>query len=194
MRRRDFLKTAVVAGAAVFGTGHTPYGQWSAYRQQYLLILTNRADESYSLGKRVVEVLATYLPESKARVARAPHLRRVASLIGTKQLDVALLRRVDAEALLRGEGPFAKVGPVPLRSIVVLGDYLLLCRDDFPDDHAYVIAETLSRYRDLLPVPVAVEGAGAEGTSGSVTVHPGALAFRKGSPPPAGAFAEPHSH
>ena len=143
MKRRRFLG-AGLAAAGLLLVGHTPYGQWSVYRQRHLLILTNRSDGSYPLGKQIAAVLAAYLPESGSRVARAPNLLRVASLLGTKQMDVALLRADDAGALLRGVGLFADVGSVALRTIVTLEDYLLVCREDFPDIHAYQLARTLT--------------------------------------------------
>ena len=178
MQRRRVLGGGLAA-AALLLIGHTPYGQWSVYRQRHLLILTNRIDGSYPLGKQMAEVLATYLPESASRVARAPSLLRVGSLLGTKQMDVALVRADDAVALLRGVGPFADVGSVALRAIVALDDYLLVCRDDFPDAHAYQVARTLALHRDRFAVtlkPIAEQAA--------VAPHPGALAYFRGDPPP----------
>jgi hypothetical protein len=91
---------AGAGAAAMFLCGHAPYGQWGVYRRRHLLILTARADPpSFELGKRVAEVLADRLPSSKAQVSRAPHKERIASLISSQQLDVALMRRDDAAAL-----------------------------------------------------------------------------------------------
>lgn len=185
MKRRAFLKSALILGAVTFGSGHTPYRQWKIYRKRYLLILTSKTDvPSYPLGKRVAEVLATYLPTSKARVTRAPYTRRIASLISSKQMDVALLSRDDAAALLEGQPPFADYGPLPLRTIIGLGEYLLVCRNDFPARHAYLVAETLSKNRKELPVTVAPAENGLLDPDANVPIHPGALAYFEGSPPP----------
>ncbi|MFQ5551483.1 MAG: hypothetical protein ACE5FJ_09645, partial [Gemmatimonadales bacterium] len=152
----------------------------------HLLILASKADPaSYTLGKRVAAVLAAYLPSSKARIVRAPYLRRVASLISTKQLDVAILSREHATALAKGREPFAEFEPVPLRIIVGLAQYLLVCHQDFRALHAYLVAETLSRHQGELPVPVSPEGSDSAGDDATLSMHPGAHAFFDGRPPPA---------
>ena len=61
-----------------------------------------RGSSSFELGKRLAEVLADRLPSSKAQVSRAPHNERIASLISSHQMDVALMRRDDAAALRKG--------------------------------------------------------------------------------------------
>lgn len=183
MRRRRFLELALIGAAAALAPvatwAHTPYRQWVVYRKRHLLILTSRADpRGVTLGRRVAEVLAEYLPASEARLSRGPHAQRIASLISTKQMDVAILPRADAAALMAGQPPFEDYGPVPLRTIVTLGDHLLICRDDFPDRHAYVVAWTLVANASLLPVPAVV------GDGGPVPAHPGALAYAAGRPAP----------
>ena len=183
MRRRTFIELAVAGAAWVLApystSAHTPYRQWVIYRKKHLLILTSKTDgPSYPLGKRVAELLVERLPASKARVTRAPHTKRIASLISTRQMDVAILSRRDATRLMEGRSPFADYGPVKLRTIVALGDYLLVCRDDFPARHAYLVAETLVGGKDELPVAVAIE----EG--GEVPVHAGARAYSEGRPAP----------
>ena len=185
MNRRAFLKSALIAASVAFASGHAPYRQWKIYRKRYLLILTSRTEAaSYPLGKRVAEVLATHLPSSKARVTRAPHTQRVASLISTKQMEVAILSRDDAAALLVGRAPFAEFDPVSLRTIIGLGDYLLICRDDFPALHAYLVAATLSRNRDELPATVSPGEVGPVDPDATVPTHPGARAYFEGRPPP----------
>lgn len=165
--------------AGILLSAHTPYRQWTIYRKRYLLILTSKTDApTFRLGERVAAVLAANLPTSKARVVRAPHTARIASLISTKQMDVAILSRVDAEKLLAGQSPFADYGPVALRSIISLGEYLLICRADFPDRHAYLVASTLFARKSELPVAVSI------GDTGKVPIHPGALAYAKGHPEP----------
>lgn len=160
-------------------SAHTPYRQWTVYRKRYLLILTSKTDApTFPLGKRVAKVLAARLPSSKARVARAPHTARIASLISSKQMDVAILSRADAENLMAGRSPFADYGPVALRIIAVLGDYLLICRDDFPVRHAYLVTSTLVANKGELPVAVSI------GDVGKLPVHPGARAYAEGRPAP----------
>jgi hypothetical protein len=185
MNRRALLRGLAAGAASVALSGHTPYGQWTVYRQRHLLILTSGSDPaSFALGKRVAEMLAAELPASQARVTRAPHWARVPSLITTDQMDVALMRRTDAAALRAGRVPFEDYGPFALRTIVGLGDYLLVCRDDFPERHAYLVAGTLSDNRAQLPAVLSPAQGGAIEAHAAVPLHPGALAFFLGQPAP----------
>lgn len=179
-QRRLFLNGALGGTAFVLLMAHTPYRQWVVYRKRHLIILTGKTDGSaYKLGKRVAEVLATALPASKARVTRAPYMERIGSLLSTKQLDVALLSRPAAVALLQGQPPFVGYGPMPLRRIMALGPYVLVCRDDFPAQHAYLVAQALNDHRAELAAPT-----GANDHTAAVPAHPGALAYLNGQPMP----------
>ncbi len=103
LQRRRFLVGVLGGFAGVLCMGHTPYRQWVVYRKRHLIILTGKTDGSaYALGKRLAEVLAAALPASQARVARAPYMERIGSLLSTKQLDVAFLSHSAAVALLHG--------------------------------------------------------------------------------------------
>ncbi len=181
--RRHVLRLGVASLACTLLTGHTPYRQWVVYRQRHLLIGTSRSDPpTYPLGRRIAAVLAETLPESRARASRAPDPRRLASLLGTGQFQLALLSRADAAALQRGDGLFASVGQVAIHSLFSFGDYLLVCRPDFPAHHAYVLAEMLTEQRTRIP------GAAPLGRSeGPIPVHGGARAYSAGeslpSPP-----------
>ena len=182
MNRRAFLRSAIILGALVFGSGHTPYRQWKIYRKRYLLILTSKTDgPSYPLGKRVAETLAMHLPASKARVTRAPHTKRIGSLISSKQMDVALLSRGDAVAFMEGRGEFSGAGPVELRTLFEIGAYLLVCRSDFPDAHAYLVVRTLDRHRSDLPDAKARV---PDRQTVPVPLHEGVIAYLDGRPLP----------
>lgn len=183
--RGVFVMLALVSMTWVISTGHTPYRQWVVFRERHLFVLTSRTDGSaYELGKRVAEVLATHLPDSRARVTRAPNMERISSLISTKQFDVALLSRNYAAAMLHGLPPFDEYGPVPLRTIVELGNYLLVCRNDFPVRHAYLVAMTLSTHRAKLPSAAARKTQNAEDSTAEVPMHPGVSAYLAGRPLP----------
>lgn len=174
---------ALVIMTWIFSTGHTPYRQWVVFRERHLFVVTSRTDgSSYELGKRVAEVLATHLPTSRARVTRAPNMERIGSLISTKQFGVALLSRNYAAAMLQGLPPFDEYGPVPLRTIIELGDYLLVCRNDFPARHAYLVVETLSIHHEKLAPAVARKTQNAEEPTAEVPIHPGVSAYLEGRP------------
>jgi hypothetical protein len=179
LSRRNTLRLVLIGAVSLLASGHAPYGQWGIYRKRYLLILTTRADPtSHELGTHIAALLAEHLPESRARVSRAPHKERIASLISSKQMDVAVMHRNDAANLRAGASPFSDYGPVPLHAIVAMGDYQVVCRDDFPARHAWLIAEALSK--DQLSIPVS--GAASDAR---VPLHPGAEAFFRGRPLPA---------
>jgi hypothetical protein len=179
LNRRSTLRLVLIGAVSLLASGHAPYGQWGVYRKRFLLILTTRDDPTlHELGTRVAALLAERLPESRARVSRAPNKERVASLISSKQMDVAVMHRNDAADLRVGAPPFSDYGPVLLHTIVAVGDYHLVCRDDFPARHAWLIAEALSKDQHSIRLS-------GEASDGRVPVHPGAQAYFSGAPLPA---------
>jgi hypothetical protein len=193
MRRRTALKLGLAGAAWLLGSAHTPYGQWQVYRRRHLMIGTSKADlPTYPLGQRIAEVLATYLPESSARVTRGPDAWRLASLITSGQLEVILLSTQDASALRDGRSPFEAFGATRLLSLFAFGDHggdqggghWLVCRPHFPDRHAYLVVETLTTHGDPT-----LGGRTPDPATGPVPVHPGALAYLRGDPLPAPAPA-----
>jgi TRAP-type uncharacterized transport system substrate-binding protein len=180
MRRRELMQTGLVATAWLAASGHTPYRQWQVYRQKHLLIGTSRTDApTYPLGQKVAEVLATHLPESSARVTRGPDPWRLASLLTTGQLEVALLSLADAAALRDGRSPFDAFGPTDLNGLFAFGDYLLVCRPDFPAHHAYQVVQTLSENAAAIPGATSIDA-----TASPVAIHAGARAYALGEPMP----------
>ncbi len=187
--RREFLRAGLRAGLlgalGVALGAHTPYRQWKVYRRRHLLIVASKTDpEAYETGTALAAALAEHLPESKARPSRAPSLERVASLIATKQMNVAVLTRAQAAALMNGRAAFHKGAPVALRALYATAAHLLVCRADFPAAHAYLVVQTLDRQRAALPL------AGArvpDPAQSPVPVHEGALAYLDGRPLPGAA-------
>lgn len=177
MRRRRVLRLGAGLAAALLLGGHTPYGQWVVYRKKHLLIGCHRGDpETYELAKRVVAALAEHLPAAKSRVARAPDAGRLASLLGTAQLEVATLGAADAAAMLEGSRPFRAYGAVALRLLTPVSGRLLVSRAEFPERHAWLVTGALVG-SDLVPAPV-------RPAEPAVPWHPGSLAFLDGRPEP----------
>jgi hypothetical protein len=184
MKRRALLTLGSAVTAGVL-TGHRaaladlePDPLWSIYRRYRLRIVGQRDDEIASaLARAVVDVLARFLPSSRAQLARAADTRRVGVLIGTNQQDVAILAAENAEALFLAKPPFDDIRDVPLRLIVSFGSYVLVCRPDFMDHHAYLLAQTLAEHKGVLP---AFAGAPA----GVVPAHRGSHAFFAGKEMP----------
>jgi hypothetical protein len=179
-RRRQLLKTGLIA-AAWFATGaHTPYRQWQVYRQRHLLIGTSRADApTYPLGQRIAELLNAALPASSARVTRGPDPWRLASLLTTGQLEVALLSSADVAALRAGRPPFEAFGPTELNALFAFGGHVLICRPDFPPHHAYQVVQALAENAYAIPGARAVDG-----SASPVAIHAGARAYALGEPMP----------
>jgi hypothetical protein len=184
MNRRAFMR--VGAGAiTLLVAGHQPPladleldGLGRVYRRYALFVVGQRDDEAaISIARAVVAVLARFLTNSRAAFARAADARRVGVLIATAQRDVAIMAADSAEALFLAGPPFRDIAEVPLRLIASFGSHVLVCRADFVDRHAYLLAQTLAGHADALP-------AAASAPEGRVPAHPGAAAFFAGKPLP----------
>ncbi len=177
MIRRRFLQGCGLAAAALILGGHTPYNQWVVYRKKHLLIGCHKGDlHGYALAKATVAALDRHLPAAKARVARAPYVGRLASLLATDQLETAVLTEAEAVAMRDGVEGFAPYGRVDLRTLMPIGDRLLVVRADFPKRHAWLLTEALS-HTDLSRL--------RDNTSPSRPAwHAGSLAFFDGKPIP----------
>jgi hypothetical protein len=161
-----------------------PDGLAKTYRRYRLVIVGQRDDERASaFAGAVVDVLARFLPTSRAQLARAADIRRVGVLIGTNQQDVAIMATESAEALFLAKPPFDDLRNVPLRLIVSFGSYTLVCRSDLIARHAFLLAQTLATHNDALPAP-------ARAPQGVVPAHPGSHAFFAGETMPNPASAE----
>lgn len=174
-RRTVLAGLAVAAGPWGVAMAHTPYGQWVVYRQKHLLVGAHRGDaETYALAKKVVAALGAELPEAKARVARGPRPQRIASLMQTGQLMLAVLSRQEAQAMIEARPPFEDYRPTPLNALAGLSeDYLLVASPDLPADHAWLVTQALD-HAELL----------ATHHQGEIALHPGAAAFWAGEPLP----------
>ncbi|MEM9768710.1 MAG: hypothetical protein AAF892_12630 [Cyanobacteria bacterium P01_D01_bin.71] len=144
MNRRNFLSGVPAAIALWPLVGHTPFPQWKVYRQVHLFIVVSREDSTaYELGQAITTTLATELPESQAMLTRARDCLRLASLISTHQLDLALLHRSELTTWQQGEPPFNQVEAVPLQTLFEIGEYVLISRADFRAEHAALVSQTL---------------------------------------------------
>ncbi|SVD61406.1 uncharacterized protein METZ01_LOCUS414260, partial [marine metagenome] len=59
-------------------------------------------EPTYQYSKKLVEAINEIIPEAKARPARAKNFERVHSLFKTKQMQLVLLSKSNAKALLEG--------------------------------------------------------------------------------------------
>ncbi len=155
MKRRDCLRglgaiaLSPIALSPIIAPplAHTPFPQWKVYRRLHLFIVVNREDAAaYDLGQAIAHTLAEDLPESRARVTRARDALRLASLISTHQLDVALISRSELAAWQHNQSPYDQLQPTPLKELFTTEDYVLICRDDFLAGHAAVVTKTLQSH------------------------------------------------
>ena len=153
MDRRTFVRLLALPLAACGVLGHSPYRQWQAYRKSRLIIATSAADAgSHQLGEAIAALLARELPDSRALAARASDAREIVKLLASDQLEVAVLTAGEAGDVEAGRGPVAVDSALPLRTLAVLGSYVLVARADFPDAKAEPIARTLAeRWRPPRP-------------------------------------------
>ena len=180
MERRSLLMLAggvaasMLAGRRPALADLEPDGMYLVYRRYALQVVGQRGDE---VAEAVIEALARFLPETRARLARAVDARRIGVLIGTNQQDVAVMDLRDAEALFLAKPPFADIRALPLRAIVALGNQALVCRSDFPPRLGFLLARTLVESGEALPTS-------AREPEGIIPVHPGSRAFfaREGMP------------
>lgn len=180
MNRRSFLWAPALLAIGQAAWAHTPFGQWVVYRKKHLLVGAHRADPvTYELAKKVAGELAEHLPKSKSRVARAPTAGRLASLLGTDQLDVAVLSEADAIGMLGGSGRFEPYGKIELKLLAQLDSRILVAHKRFPRRHAWLVTATLSETK--------IVQKGNEGPVAKIDWHPGSRLYNDGKPvPPSG--------
>ena len=181
LSRRNTARLIAATMAMVAVGAHTPYGQWTVYRQRNLFIVASRTDpHAVVLADALAVGLARELPESHARMTRASDPVRIASLLATGQLDVAIVSRSEAAGMSSGSGAYRAVGPVPIRTLAELGAHFFVTVETFKKRHAYLLAAAVEHLRSSLPVA-------AEATSSQPLMlpeHPGAAAYRGGAPLP----------
>ena len=142
MFNKLFLKLVTIFFIYILLSGHSPWGQYHAYRQQHLLIMSTREDApTYPFSKKLVEIINQELPEASARPARARTFKRVQSLLSTGQIPLLLLSRTNARSLIQGIGPFKKFGKTKSFVIYNFGDLVLLSEPNFPNRHAWQLTK-----------------------------------------------------
>ena len=173
MLTRRAMFAGLAAGClAPAANAHSLYNQWVVYRKKHLLIGSHREDPvTYDLAQEVASVLEHLVPEAKARAARAPHAERLASLLGTGQMEIAVLAAGDVSGMQDGAGRFAPYGRIPLNLVADLSDRLLVAPETFPAHHAWLVSAAMGEM-----------GYGIDGVQGPLALHPGAEAQRRGVP------------
>lgn len=178
MSLRGPLPRALLGLVALFLMGHSPYRQWAVYRDTHLVVVAE-ADlpGAFPVSEEVARCLAVRLPRSRAVAARARSAREVMRLLSTRQLPVGLVAAGDAADASLGRGAFAGEDPLPLRALAVVGPYLLVTLEDFPEALARDIAAALAEHPLVDISPSAAPS--------PIPLHPGALsAVQEGAAEP----------
>ncbi len=164
---------ALLACAAAPARPHTPYRQWKVLRQRFLLVHSTRTNpESDRIAEALVATLQRVLPEAQAKVARAVHEQRLASLLTTGQAMLAVMRAHEARDLHRQAGDFAGYQGAQLRSLLAVDDQLLVTVDTFPRHHAWLVTAALVENPGGIKVNLP--------DGGEPPPHPGAAAYARG--------------
>ena len=126
-----------------------------------------------------VRTFATTLLE-KNKVMNLTGALTVDEVLGRHVADSLALIPAIERALDAGAPPFAAYGPSPLAALFTFGEYYLVCRPDFPDRHAWLVARTLTERRGDF-----ADAAPASADLATPAAHPGALLYAAGAPEPA---------
>ena len=170
---KSYKKIIIFIFLYLIFSAHSPWGQYLAYRDQHLLIMSVIEDEeTYPYSKVLVEVINKYLPEASARPARARTFERVQSLFKTNQMPLVILSSKNAKALIKGNGPFKNFGSAEGLAIYYFNDLVLLAQPTFPSKFAWLVTKAISDGKNEL------EGAKSPlDIKQSIKVHPGTLEF-----------------
>ena len=136
-------------------------------------------EPTYPYSRKLVEAINQVIPDAKARPARAKNFKRVHNLFKTKQMQLVLLSKSNANALIEGSGSFLGYGPIEASILYAFGDMLLLVQNDFPDSHVWLLADAFKKTHKRLPGALSQEEILL-----LPNLHPAALLAIRGDPSP----------
>ena len=175
MKRRDLLLLGLAFLLPSISLGHTPYRQWKVLRQRYLLVHSTRTNPAGDIiAEKLVEIFEEKLPKANARVARARHEQRAASLLTTGQAVLLVMKKKDAQNLFFGKGDFVGYKGKQIRALLIVNGQVLVTVESFSLRHVWLIIEALDHHSDGLSIEVPDEN------SIGIPVHQGALAYSRG--------------
>jgi len=147
MNERRILRASVLGVASLFLLGHSPYGQWYAYRAKHLVVVSAQSRPGDGeIAEAVAAAIVARWPGTKAVSAAAGTTTEVVRLLRSGQLPVGLLPVPDAVEAVEGRGRFADAPKVPLRVVAVVEGELLVVMDGCSRRGAYQIAQALAEY------------------------------------------------
>lgn len=135
----------LLIGLAFLLCGHAPWGQHEVYRQMHMLVMCSKTDHgAFEFTKDLVFVLDEYLPEAKARAARARDTERLADLLITNQIPLAIISNELLETLTKSNSDIFQNLLETSKTLYTFSDMVLIVNHDFPKKHMKVIINSLS--------------------------------------------------
>ena len=134
----------ILVCVAILIMGHAPWGQHHVYRQIHMLIMCSKLDSgAFEFSKNVVSYFQVYLPQAKARVARAPHEERIYALMKTNQIPLALLSYDLIEKIIERKEKFATYLTEEAKVLFFFSDMVLISNNQFPEKKSKIIFDSL---------------------------------------------------
>ena len=180
MNRRRVLGALAVLGAWATLSGQALQREWKRVGGGNNLALQINAQDqgSAEAAELLAKQLHKALPDTDIRVARSGNAAAVDEVMAKTQGVLAWVAYDIGLQMYRGEGAFRGLGPVQLRVLVENYKYQLLCRTDFAQEQAYLVAQAIMQDAETLKLSVPDRPAESN-VRDSIPTHPGALAYLK---------------
>ena len=128
-----------------FVSGHAPWGQHEVYRQMHMLVMCSKKDDgAFDFTKKVKIIFDEYLPEAKARVARARDSERLVNLLITNQIPLAIISNNLLIELTNENTIDFKNLLEHAKTLYTFESMVLIVNHDFPKDYMEQIIEALN--------------------------------------------------
>jgi len=128
-----------------FACGHAPWGQHEVYRQIHMLVMCSKKDDgAFDFTKNIKVIFDEYLPEAKARVARARDTERLVNLLITNQIPLAIISNNLLLKLTNENSKDYKNLLEHAKTLYSFKNMLLIVNHDFPKDYMEQIIESLN--------------------------------------------------
>ena len=123
---------------------HAPWGQHQVYRQLHMLIMCSKIDKgAYLFTKKLEKTFNIYLPDAKARVARAPHLNRIIDLLKTDQIPLAIISKDLIEKIIEDNDLDADFFKKETKVIYYFPEMVLISNKNFSSKKSLKIFHSL---------------------------------------------------
>ncbi len=137
------FKLIVLALLLLF-CGHAPWGQHEVYRQMHMLLMCSKTDNgAFEFTKDLANIFDEFLPEAKAKVARARDSERLTDLLSTNQIPLAVISNKFLVNLRENDPSVFKDLLEHSKTLYTFKNMFLIANHSFPEKHIIVIVEAL---------------------------------------------------